>query len=96
MRHLWGHGVGHTYSHCDAPNASSTSGGGQPTLEGMEDDETAVRSAEHSLQPDRDDLQYTLEDFEGEELEVYSDSERDESDQDFQEPDEDIYEEDRW
>lgn len=94
IRHMWGHGVGHTYSHSDAPCAAepedsdmaepvATSGG--PDLDGGEDEA---------------DLEHldTLEDLENEELDVACSSEEEGSDDEgrIPEPDDDLPEDGRW
>lgn len=92
MRHLWGHGVGHTYCHSDAPslvvepsNTTELEHPG-PTVDERESAETV-------------DYQDTLEDLEGAELEVVCRSE-DESgeddDSDIQDPDDEFPDEVLW
>lgn len=93
MRHLWGHGVGHRYSHCDAPD--------KPPHDNLNDRQFRTSSLDSEERQEEDiemgaisqggieHYQDSLEDLEGEELEVFCDSEGDGSDLDLQEPEDD-------
>ena len=95
MRHLWGHGVGHTYCHSDAPSLAEPS---DPT--DLEVTTThpgpTINEREHT---ETVDYQDTLEDLEGAELEIACGSE-DESceddDSDIQDPDDEFRDEVLW
>lgn len=94
MRHMWGHGVGHAYCHTDAPPAVATL-----SLDSADADEDTL----HSKNPEshlttRDERDDTLEDLEGEEIDVRCGSEEElsEEDMELQDPDDEFRDDERW
>lgn len=74
MRYAWGHGVGHTYSHSDAPDSSTAAA---PSSSNSGDTATLSQLPDAPLEPGEEELASaqpftsaddTLEDLEGEEL----------------------------
>jgi hypothetical protein len=94
VRHMWGHGVGHVYSHSDAPCAA------EPDVDMAE---PAAMGDEPDLDPGNDGEDFelrpdTLEDLENEELDLYCSSEEETSDDEgrMPEPDDEFPEDERW
>ncbi|KAJ3530549.1 hypothetical protein NMY22_g8529 [Coprinellus aureogranulatus] len=99
MRYTWGHGVGHTYSHGDAPDMppSESSAVPDPTQENLDEEPTHDAAEEernidgsHQAEATED----TLENLEEQELAVADpegqDQESDFEDRDVQEPDTEV------
>lgn len=99
MRYQWGYGVGHAYSHADAPAASRSMSDTLTTAEDPLTSEDVCDSGTHTSnfgQPISSEIEHTLENIEDEELDVDGLSESDGSQSDApsgQDPDDESEEE---
>ena len=94
MRYLWGHGVGHTYTHLDAPEDPNHDGStgeidGDGTVDMGSDGQESLGDKSDGPSSLYDDREDTLENIEEEELDVDGGSDSGDSNatSDWPEPD---------